>query len=361
MSVPPAESGPAGVAPSERVRLDTAPRDGTVAARSMDDPSSLSKVRIGVVVPAYRVARHIEAVVRNVPPFVRTIIVVVDASPDDTAERVRKLADPRVTLIVHEKNQGVGGAMQTGFREAVRRELDIVVKMDGDDQMDPAEIPRLIEPLVAGRADMTKGNRYEHVGALRSMPAIRILGNAGLTFLVKLASGYWSNFDPANGFIAVRTEVLRRIDLARLHKRYFFESGFLIQLGILRAVIQDVAIPARYGDEVSSLSIPRTIFGFPPKLVWGLVRRVFWRYFVYDFTAVSLFLLIGIPLLLWGVIYGSIVWLEVQAPGAPPATAGQVMIAAMPILLGVQFLSQCVALDIQGVPRQPLCGPLAEG
>jgi dolichol-phosphate mannosyltransferase len=212
--------------------------------------------------------------------------------------------------------------------------------------------------LIAGRADMTKGNRYEHVGALRAMPAIRIIGNAALTFLVKLASGYWSNFDPANGFIAVRTEVLRRIDLSRLHKRYFFESGFLIQLGIMRAVIQDVAIPARYGDEQSSLSIPRTIFGFPPKLLWGTLRRVFWRYFVYDFTAVSLFLLIGIPLLAWGVIYGAVVWLEVQQPGAEDATAGQVMLAAMPIILGVQFLSQSLALDIQSVPRQPLCGPL---
>jgi dolichol-phosphate mannosyltransferase len=323
----------------------------------MDDAAALSKYRIGVVVPAFRVARQIENVVRNIPPFVRSIIVVVDASPDDTAERVRALADPRVTLIVHELNQGVGGAMQTGFREALRQGLELVVKMDGDDQMDPAEIPRLLEPLIDGRADMSKGNRYEHVGALRSMPPVRILGNAGLTFLVKLASGYWSNFDPANGFIAVRAEILRRIDLGRLHKRYFFESGFLIQLGILRAVIQDVAIPARYGDEHSSLSIPRTLFGFPPKLLWGLVRRVFWRYFVYDFTAVSMFLLIGIPLLVWGIVYGSIVWLEVQQT-RQDATAGQVMLAAMPIILGVQFLSQCIALDIQSVPRQPICGAM---
>jgi glycosyltransferase involved in cell wall biosynthesis len=317
------------------------------------DAAALARHRIGVVIPAYRVARHIDDVVRNVPAFVRSIIVVVDASPDDTYERVAALEDPRVTLLKHETNQGVGGAMQTGFREALRQELDLVVKMDGDDQMDPHEMPRLLAPLIAGRADMTKGNRYEHTQALKSMPAIRIFGNAGLTFLVKLASGYWNLFDPANGYIALRSDVLRRIDIGRLHRRYFFESGFLIQLGILRAVIMDVAIPARYGDEQSSLSITRTLFGFPPRLLWGFARRVFWRYFVYDFTAVSLYVLLGVPALLWGVIYGIIVWLEVQETHHD-ATAGQVMLAAMPIILGVQLLSQCVALDIAGVPRQPL-------
>jgi dolichol-phosphate mannosyltransferase len=322
------------------------------------DAAALSHYRIGVVIPAYRVERHIERVVRAIPAYVRSIIVVVDCSPDATYERVKSVADARLTVILHETNQGVGGAMQSGFREALRQELDIVVKMDGDDQMDPSEMPRLLQPLIDGRADMSKGNRYEHIQALKSMPGIRIFGNAGLTFLVKLASGYWSNFDPANGYVAVRTDLLRRLDIGRLHKRYFFESGLLIQLGILRAVIQDVAIPARYGDEQSSLSVTRTLFGFPPKLLWGFARRIFWRYFVYDFTAVSVYLLLGIPALLWGVIYGCVVLWEVQQPGAQSATAGQVMLAAMPIIVGIQFLSQSLALDIQSVPRQPLGSPL---
>jgi glycosyltransferase involved in cell wall biosynthesis len=322
------------------------------------DSAALSHHSIGVVIPAYRVARHIETVVRGVPAFVRSIIVVVDASPDDTYERVEALRDPRVTLVRHATNQGVGGAMQSGFRAALELGLDIVVKMDGDDQMDPAEMPRLLEPLIHGQADVTKGNRYEHVAALRSMPLVRIIGNAGLTFLVKLASGYWNLFDPANGYVALRTDVLRRLDIGKLHKRYFFESGFLIQLGIMRAVVKDVAIPARYGTEQSSLSITRTLFGFPPKLLWGFARRIFWRHFVYDFTALSLYLVLGLPALLWGVIYGLIVWSEVMATHVD-ATAGQVMLSAMPIILGVQMLSQCFAFDIQNVPRQPLCEPLA--
>jgi glycosyltransferase involved in cell wall biosynthesis len=321
------------------------------------DTAVLARHRIGVVIPAYRVARHIETVVKGVPAYVESIIVVVDASPDDTFERVKALNDPRVVLLRHEQNQGVGAAMQTGFHKALELGLDLVVKMDGDDQMDPAHMPRLLAPLITGEADVAKGNRYEHVSALKAMPLVRIIGNAGLTFLVKLASGYWNLFDPANGYVALRTDVLRRLDMSKLHKRYFFESGFLIQLGILRAVVRDVGIPARYGDEQSSLSVTRTLLGFPPKLLWGFVRRIFWRHFVYDFTAVSLYLMMGLPALLWGAIYGTVVWMEVLETKVD-ATAGQVMLAAMPIILGVQFLTQCLALDIESVPRKPLCPPL---
>jgi len=317
------------------------------------DATQLSRYSIGVVIPAYRVARHIQEVVRGLPSYVSKIVVVVDASPDDTYQKVVELGDPRVVLLRHEKNQGVGGAMRTGFQRARELDLDVIVKMDGDDQMDPAELPRLIQPLLEGTCDFAKGNRYEHAAALKSMPAIRIFGNAGLTFLVKLASGYWNLFDPANGYVAMRADLLRRVDLAKLHERYFFESGLLIQLGIMRAVVKDVAIPARYGDEKSSLSVTRTLFGFPPKLLLGFLRRIFWRHFVYDFTAVSLYLLLGLPALFWGVLYGMTVWLEVQETHVD-ATAGQVMISAMPIILGVQLLTQSFAFDIQNVPRQPL-------
>ncbi len=319
------------------------------------EAAQFSRYSIGVVIPAYQVSRHIQNVVRGLPSYVSKIVVVIDASPDDTYEKLVALADPRVEILRHEINQGVGGAMQTGFRHALGLNLDVIVKMDGDDQMDPSELPRLIQPLLDGACDFAKGNRYEHVAALKSMPAVRIFGNAGLTFLVKLASGYWNLFDPANGYVAMRADLLRRVDLEKLHKRYFFESGFLIQLGIMRAVVKDIAIPARYGDEKSSLSVTRTLFGFPPKLLFGFLRRMFWRHFVYDFTAVSLYLLLGLPVLLWGAIYGTIVWLEVQETHVD-ATAGQVMIAAMPIILGVQFLTQSFAFDIQNVPRQPLCG-----
>jgi hypothetical protein len=229
--------------------------------------------------------------------------------------------------------------------------------MDGDDQMDPAYLPQLVQPLIDGAADFTKGNRYSSTPSLQQMPAVRLIGNAGLTFLVKLSSGYWNIFDPANGYVAIRSDVLRRIQLSRLPSRYFFESGFLIELGKLRAVIKDVPIDARYADEHSSLSVTHTLFTFPPQLLYGLLRRLFWRYFVHDFSALSIFFMLGVPLILWGLIYGSVVWYEVLTDVIEDATAGQVMLAAMPIILGVQFLTQAAVLDVQNVPRDPLCGP----
>ncbi len=313
---------------------------------------------VGVVIPAYRVAPQIERVIRGIPSWVTSIIVIEDKSPDDTAERVVRLADPRVTLIRHAENRGVGGAMKSGFAEAIRQQLDVVVKMDGDDQMDPSHLPVLVTPLLDGAADVTKANRYSSLGSLRGMPLVRVVGNAGLAFLVKMASGYWNIFDPANGYVAIRGEALARIDVASLPNRYFFESGFLIELGIQRAVVVDVAIPARYADEHSSLSPWRVLFEFPPRLVFGLARRIFWRYYVHDFTALSVYLLLGVPLLAWGLGFGITQWLQLHLANQF-ASAGVVMMAAMPIILGAQLLLQAVAHDVQYVPRTPITPPFA--
>jgi len=337
----------------DAVIADSVDSSDAVAARRSP---RLHGERIAVVIPAYRVARHIEKVLAGVPDFVERIIVVDDAGPDDTAARVERLSDPRITLIRHDANRGVGGAMKSGFVEAIDSGMDIVVKMDGDDQMDPAAMGRLLAPLIAGRADMAKGNRYQDFASLKKMPTIRIIGNAGLTFLIKMASGYWSMFDPTNGYFAIRTGTLARMSMNRLPDRYFFESGFLVQLGIIGAVVEDVAIPARYGDEESSLSVSRTLFEFPPRLIWGMMRRVFWRYFVYDFSAVSLFLLTGFPLLIGGAWYGYHGWMAGIRAGKP-ATAGTVMLAAMPLIIGFQLLIQALVVDIQNVPRTPLSTP----
>lgn len=315
------------------------------------------EVRIAVVIPAYNEGGRVANVVKSIPDYVESVIVVDDCSRDDTAEAARALADPRVTVIRHAENQGVGGATVTGFRAALDLGMDIVVKIDGDGQMDPTQLPVFLEPLLRHEADVVKGNRYFSIDSLREMPMMRVVGNAGLTFLVKMASGYWDGFDPANGYVAVRTDVLRMLDLDRLPKRFFFESGFLVELGIQRAVVKNVPIPARYRDERSSLSIPRTLFSFPPRLLWGLCRRIFWRYYVHDFTAVSVFLLLGIPAVLAGSLYGFAIWREMSALGQY-TPAGMVMLLAMPIILGFQLILQAIVLDVGNVPTHPISPPL---
>lgn len=328
-------------------------------AEASAEPIELCGARVGVVIPCYRVAPQIESVIRGIPGWVQAIIVVDDKSPDDTAARVERLADPRVTLLRHAHNGGVGAAMQTGFVEAQRQGLDIVVKMDGDAQMDPAYLPQLVQPLVDGHADVVKCNRYWSVKSLRDMPAIRIVGNAGLTFLVKVASGYWNIFDPANGYVAVRTRALERIDVERLPRRYYFESGLLVELGIQRAVVLDVPMTAKYGDEHSSLKPHNVLLEFPPRLFVGFLRRLFWRYFVHDFSAVSVFVLIGVPSLLFGLAFGVYQWVSLYMSHTNEfASAGIVMLAAMPIILGVQLLLQAIVLDIAAVPKVPLSPPI---
>jgi dolichol-phosphate mannosyltransferase len=314
---------------------------------------------IGVVIPAYRVARQIEAVVRGIPPFVTSIIVVDDKSPDDSAERVLALADPRVTLLRHAANGGVGAAMRTGFLEAIRQRLDIVVKMDGDGQMDPAHLPALLGPLLASQADMTKGNRYVSLDSMLRMPKLRILGNTGMSFLVKLASGYWRDFDPTNGYFAIRRHVLELMNLERLADDYFFESSLLVELGIRRAVIRSVPMPSIYGDEESSLSILRCAWSFPPRLFLALARRVLLHYYVRDFSPVSIFLLAGVPALLWGLAFGAWAWSEHSARGEP-ATAGIVMLAALPLFLGFELILQAIVLDVGNVPKTVL-SPALQG
>ncbi len=314
-------------------------------------------VHVVVVVPAYRVAEQIEGVLDGIPAWVRGVLVVDDASPDDLATRVERRGEQRVELLRHDTNQGVGGAMVTGMRRALELGADLVVKMDGDGQMDPDYLPALLAPVLAGEADLAKGNRYLDREALRAMPAERLVGNTALTFLLKLASGHWDMFDPTNGYFAVRAHVVRLLDLDRLPRDYFFESGLLIELGILRARVQDVAIPARYGDEPSSLSVGGSLVGFPPRLVGGLWRRIVRRYFLFDFTAVSAFLALGLPLFLFGVAFGVAHWIRSIRTGEVAST-GTVMVAALPVILGFQLLLQALVVDIANRPRGPLSPPL---
>jgi dolichol-phosphate mannosyltransferase len=310
---------------------------------------------IAVVVPAFRTERHIREVLATVPGFVSLVVVVDDRSPDRTADIVTAMQarDPRIVLHRHDHNQGVGGAVLSGYRIAAERGADIIVKMDGDGQMDPSQLGRLVDPVARGRADYAKGNRFLHARQLVAMPFVRRVGNLGLSFFTKLASGYWGVFDPTNGYTAIHVRALAAIDTERLARRYFFETSMLIELGVAGAVVKDVPMPARYGDEVSSLSIRRVLREFPPRLVRGCLRRIWMQHFLRDFTALAMLTSVGLVLAACGAAWGAVWWIVSWRTGVTAST-GTVMLAVLPLMLGVQCLLHALLLDLQNEPRRPL-------
>jgi glycosyltransferase involved in cell wall biosynthesis len=306
--------------------------------------------RIAVVIPAFNVARHIADVVKAVPDFVDVVIVVEDAATDETARVVRGLEDPRLTVVHHTVNQGVGAAMTTGFRTAFDRGVDIVVKMDGDGQMDPQFLPALLDPIVLDGYAYTKGNRFLWEDQLSQMPTLRLVGSFGLTFLSKLASGYWHVFDPVNGYFAIEIEALRKLPLHRMARRYFFENDMLIHLNVFRATVKDVAIPARYGDERSSMGITRVLFTFPWFLFKGFWYRVYQRHVLREFSAVAMFWVLGALMLAWGTGFGALTWIRSLLTNRV-ATTGTVMLSVLPFIMGFQLALQAMLLEIQESPR----------
>lgn len=311
-----------------------------------------SSPAVVVVIPAFRVEQYVSNVIAGVPQVVREIIAVEDCSPDSTGQVLDRLAavDPRLVVIHHQANAGVGGAMKTGYREALRRNPDVVVKMDGDGQMNPDYIERLVAPILAGQAEYTKGNRFHDWSYLRSMPLHRRIGNLGLSFLIKVASGYWNVFDPTNGFTAISGETLRRLRFDRLAQRYLFESSMLVELYTLNARIKQVPMPAIYDGALSSLSITRSLLDFPRYLLRATVRRFVHRYIWQDFTAVSIFALLGLLGMAFGTTFGAYHWIK-SLQTMQPATAGTVMLSAMPVILGFQLLLEAIVLDIQNAPK----------
>jgi glycosyltransferase involved in cell wall biosynthesis len=305
---------------------------------------------IHVVIPAYNVAGHIGDVLKGLPAFVDAVTVVDDGSTDDTLAAIRATVDDRVTVITNGRNLGVGGAMVVGFERAVHDGDGIVVKMDGDGQMDPAYLPRLLDPIIDGRCDYTKGNRFLFDRELDAMPRPRLAGNFILTFLTKLASGYWNVFDPQNGYVAVHSSALRLLDLERLSKRYFFENDMLINLNVFDLRVKDVAIPACYGNERSSMNLGQVLCSFPFLLFCGYWRRFYRKHVLRDFSAVALFMLTGVPLLTFGVCFGAYTWLQSFLQNQFAST-GTVMLSVLPFLVGFELVLQALVLEIKDTPK----------
>ncbi|HEX4859455.1 MAG TPA: glycosyltransferase family 2 protein, partial [Usitatibacteraceae bacterium] len=292
-------------------------------------------------------------VLERIPEGVRHVFVVDDACPDHSGQLAAGRNDPRVTVIAHARNLGVGAAMASGYRAALAAGADVVVKIDADGQMDPALIDQFVRPIAEGRADYTKGNRFFRLDSLKGMPVIRLLGNSLLSLVNKMSSGYWDIMDPTNGYTAIHARVLRMIPLEKLSPRYFFESDMLFRLGTLRAVVRDVPMDAIYEGAPSSLRIGKVLTDFPLRYVTRVLKRVFYAYFLRDFNAGTVQLSLGALLVLAGSAWGAWHWWESIATGQA-ATTGTVMLAALPILLGGQLLIAALNYDIANVPRRPL-------
>ncbi len=310
-------------------------------------------LKVFVVMPAYNESAHIADTISKVPSIVDKIIVVDDASTDNTAQVVREVKDERIETIENKKNLGVGGATIAGYKLALSEDADIVVKLDSDGQMEPRNIGKLIKPIVDCEADYVKGFRFHDRVTLRKMPKIRLIGNLGLSYFVKMASGYWNIFDPTNGFTAIHRAALELLELDNISKDYFFETDMLCNLYRLQAKVKDVMLATHYGQEVSFLSPFKALFQFPPKLLWAYLRRIVWRYYVRDFSHFSVLFLLGWVLFLFGFIFGVVVWHSNASRGIATPT-GTVMLSVVPLFLGFQMLLHASLYDVNSVPKEPL-------
>ena len=315
-------------------------------------PINLSQ-NIAVVIPAYKVKGHIMSVIAGIGAEVSIIYVVDDCCPDSSGDFVAsQTTDLRVKIIKHLSNQGVGGAMVTGYRAAIQDGADIIVKIDGDGQMDPSLIPLFIAPIIEGKADYVKGNRFYDLNFLSDMPRLRIFGNSTLSFINKISSGYWDIFDPTNGYTAIHMAVARKLPLDKISSSYFFESDMLFRLNILRAVAVDVPMNAIYKTEVSNMNLLSVIGEFTYKHIRNFFKRVFYNYYLRDMSVASIELPLGVFGIIIGLIFGTSQW-AASSEALGYASAGTVMISALPIILGFNLILAFLGHDIASVPRIP--------
>jgi glycosyltransferase involved in cell wall biosynthesis len=309
---------------------------------------------VAVVIPCYKVKRFVVDLISAIPDVVTLIYVIDDACPDGSGKLVEETVnDDRVKVIYHAENQGVGGAVMTGYSAAIEDGADIIVKIDGDGQMDPSLIPHFIDPIIVGESDYSKGNRFYDLEEIRAMPPIRLFGNAILSLMTKLSSGYWNLFDPTNGYTAIHSDVARHLPFEKISRRYFFETDILFRLNTLRAVVVDIPMDAKYGEEFSNLKISKIVGEFLFKHVRNLIKRIFYNYYLRDLSLASIELPVGLLMVMFGLIFGGYQWFESAQRGVS-TSPGTVMLAALPLLMGIQFLLSFIGYDISSVPRRPL-------
>lgn len=307
--------------------------------------------KIGVFVPAYNEEKQIGEVLKAMPEYIDIILVVDDCSCDDTSKVVKKYQknDKRIELYRNEVNKGNGAGAKYTYQELIKRGMDIIVPIGGDGQTEPQYLPKLLDPVIDDECDFAKGNRFLEPAVYNKMPAYRYWGNIIVTMINKFSTGYYSMYDSLNGYYAIKAETLKKLNFQKLGDRYEFENSFWIQLNITNARGKDVSIPPVYKDEKSSIKLGRTAVRTLWVLVKGFYERILHKYILFNLTPVGLFYIVGTLLTWFGVIWGAIV--AITSIGEATASTATVMIAIVPLILGIQFLLQAVVLDIQNEPK----------
>jgi dolichol-phosphate mannosyltransferase len=309
---------------------------------------------ISVVIPSYRVTSHILEVIKRIPDSVSHILVIDDACPDQSGRFVEdNCQDPRVTVLRHEQNQGVGGAVLTGFKLAQQFKSDVIIKIDGDGQMDPALADTFAEPILSGEADYVKGNRFFYLDAAESMPVTRRIGNLGLTFISRFSTGYYSTSDPTNGYVAISGPLANNLPIEKLSKRYFFETDLLFRINTLGGVVVEIPHDAFYGEETSHLNASKEFFNFFKKNVSTYFKRLFYQYILRDFNLGSLLLFGGVTLGTAGLLGGIFAAFESWTTGQP-RSGGALAILEVQIILSAIFLVGFLNFDVSREPNKPI-------
>jgi len=313
-----------------------------------------------VVIPTYRAAAAILSVIDAIGPEVALIVVVDDGCPEGCGLLVKnRCRDPRLVVLMHDRNRGVGAAFLTGMRYAIGQGADIIIKVDADGQMSPSQVPALIHPIVNGNADYVKGDRFFFLANAASMPPVRMFGNLALSFLAKLSSGYWTIMDPTNGFFAIHARVAELLDDDRIAKGFFFETDLLFHLSLIRAKVVEYPMHSTYGAEVSNLRISRELAPFLAGHLRNTLLRILYRYFFRDLSLASIQLVAGTILFGFGTVFGLFHWWS--APSHTLVPTGTIMIAALTFLIGFQLILSFLNYDISSSPREPLHPFLGRG
>lgn len=296
--------------------------------------------KIAVIVPAHNEENLVSKVIDTMPDFVDEIIVVDDCSKDTTSEVVKAYVDQapeRIRLIRHETNMGVGGAILSGHKQALEDGMDIMAIMAGDAQMDPDDLPAILDPVADGEADFSKGNRFINGEAWLKMPRVRFFANAGLSFINKFASGYWHISDPQCGYTAISSDILKKINIQKLSYGYHFENSLLIHLNMVNARVVDVPIKAIYGiGERSGINHVIALFTFSIFLYKAFWWRLTQKYVIRDFHPLFFFYVFGLLFFLVGFAFG--IYLAALRIAGQLITSNSVMFAVFLLTTGLQML-----------------------